>query len=214
MSLAQSLAALTILRSGSDSDPTSFNGSSVSLSGSGQTFTALESAGVAASAPGTMTLNATSATALDLTVNLQTAGVIDVGTIALGQQSAVNLSTHVGSVPFGGVNSAIEGVDGSNSISAETVNLSATGNYAGQATLGTSAVPVNTDSANVALTSSGDIYANTGGTLSSLAVTVSHPSQDTAYHYVGTSTNYVYRIGGSTSPHGDGRRCRYDDIDR
>jgi filamentous hemagglutinin family protein len=202
LTLTRALNAFTLVRTGDDYDPTSFNGSSLELSGSGQTFSAVETAGVPGSTPGVTTVNAASATALDLTVNLQTAGIIDVGTINFGSLGTVNLSAGLNyqyASPFSGVTSAIEGVDGSNLISAANVNLGASTYYAGQATLGTSSTAMNVDAPNVALTSSGDIYLTTGGTLSSLAITVSHPHQDTSGNFHTTTENYVYQIGGSTT---------------
>ena len=199
LTLGQALNAMTVTRTGLDYDPTSFSANSLVLSGSGQSFSDVETAGIFGSVPGVATLNAASTTALALTVNLQTTGVIDVGTINFRALGAVNLSTHIGGVPFHGIISAIDGVDGSNSISANTVNLSATGNYAGQATLGTSAAALNVTATNLALTSSGDIYVNTAGPLSSLSVTASHPFTDQSFHGLGYTYNYVYQIGGSTS---------------
>ena len=43
--LGQALSAFQLVRSGNDNDPASFNGGSVTLTGSGQTISTLESAG-------------------------------------------------------------------------------------------------------------------------------------------------------------------------
>ena len=104
-----------------------------------------------------------------------------------------------GSNPFPGVISAIEGVNGSNSISAASVDLSAATYFAGQSTVGTSSTALNVNAPNVALTTSGNLYVTTGGTLSSLAVTASHPVQNTDGTYTATSQNYTYHVGGSTT---------------
>ncbi len=198
LSLAQPLHAFTLLRGGSDGDPAAFNGNTVTLSGSGQSFTAMETAGTA-----------TSPRHHD--------GERRIGRRARFDGPAANRGAHRrGQHQFRG-----SGRRQSFHLcrfralrrhfqrhrecrrqqlhQRGSVSLSATGAYAGQATLGTSAAPLNVTAANVALTSSGDIYVNTAGTLASLAVAAFHPAQDTSYNYTGYSANYVYQIGGSTS---------------
>ncbi len=203
--LAQPLSAFTLVRDGSYSDWGSFAGNRFAMAGSGQSFQAVESF-AGGNVAGAVTVNATSATPLDLTVDVETTGNIAVGTINLAGLSTVNLTANTSNLPyqlsFSGLISGIEGVDGSNSIHAANVNLSATGLDGGQATIGTAAVPLNVSGTNLALTSTGDLYLNTSGALASLAIVVSHPIRDddqNNYPYDTTSTNYVYQITGSTT---------------
>jgi mucin-19 len=192
--LAQPLSAFKVVRTGNDNDPASFNGNTITLTGSGESISLVEASGALGAAPGTMTVNATSSAPLSLEVALQTAGIIDVGTVDLGQQGALMLSaTSTIGGAYSSYSSAILGGSNSNSITAGTVNLTATNANAGQATIGTSDAPVNIAGGAVSLTTSGDLYASTGSGVTALSVTTSHPG------WVNSGINNTYEVTGTSN---------------
>ena len=194
--LGQALSAFQLVRSGNDNDPASFNGGSVTLAGSGQTITTLESTGSHGAAPSALTVNANSTSALNLEVDLQESGSINVGTIAVGAGD-VTLSAHSNVGSGGGgftpYSTAILGTNSSNSITASSVSLSATNGNAGQATIGTSATPININASAANFTTSGNLYAATGSALGDLSITASHPNWRNA------ANSNTYTITGSTA---------------
>ena len=194
--LGQALTGFTLVRTGNDYDPGSFSGNTVSLTGSGEAVSIAETAGTLGGLPGEISLNASSSVPLSLGINLQTAGAIDVGTVNLGSQGALTLSatSYIG----GGSNgftysSAILGAAAGNSITAGTVDLTATNPNASQSAVGTSADPINIAGGSVALTTSGDLYASTGSGVTSLSVTTYHPN------WINSGLNNTYQIGGTSN---------------
>jgi mucin-19 len=195
--LGQALSGFTLVRTGSDYDPGSFSGNTVSLTGSGESISIAETAGTLGGLPGEISLNASSSVPLSLGINLETAGAIDVGTVNLGSQGALTLSATSsiggGSNGFTPYSSAILGATGGNSITAGTIDLTATNTNASQAAVGTSAAPINIAGGSVALTTSGDLYASTGSGVTSLSVTTYHPN------WINSGLNNTYQVGGTSN---------------
>jgi filamentous hemagglutinin family protein len=194
--LNQPLSVFTLVRGGNAGDANAaaaFGGNSVVLSGSGQTISDVESAGTGqGGTPGTMLLDAQSTTALALKVHLNEDGILSVGNIGLTPQSTVTLGVNSQTSGFyANFSGAIVGSNSSNSITAGSVTLTASAPYANSASLGIASAPVNIDAANVVLTSSGNIYANTSSALDSLSITALHPAWQAA------GGSYVYQVGGS-----------------